>query len=192
VRISAWGFAALFLFSLLTGCGNKQNTVSSSAKAEQPEQVSMEQVLIESASDSGGLTEGELTVTELAVQEQDLPASVSSGAEASEVPAGSSAPPWLGREAPAGAFWGTGSARQNLEQFSRTMAEARAREDLAAKINKFIRREKAGDGEKTGDIRSVHLEGARAIEWWHAPDGTWWCLVELSGADAENALGTFF
>jgi hypothetical protein len=97
-------------------------------------------------------------------------------------------PPWMNDKVPSATFWGTGSAKQSSEGFSLTMAEARARADIAQQVYQFA--QKAGYKQVAqDDVLSMQLENSRVIRQWQAPDGTWWCLVEYSEVEAEKALG---
>jgi hypothetical protein len=99
-------------------------------------------------------------------------------------------PSWLPEMVPDGVMWGIGNAKQSNQNFSKTMAEARARLSIAQQVYQFAQQ----TGYKKvpqNDVISIQLENSRVIRQWQAPDGTWWCLVEYSEAEAEKALGQF-
>ena len=117
-------------------------------------------------------------------------------------------PSWLNDFPPEDALWGIGSARQSSPQMSMTTAEARARTSIARQLNAKVdamftdyNRDAGTVGSQTAlslqedvsrQITSIQLNGARPIQKWQAPDGTWWFLVEYKISDAKAALAPMF
>jgi hypothetical protein len=117
-------------------------------------------------------------------------------------------PPWLNDFPPEDVLWGIGSARQSSAQLSMNTAEARARTSLARQLNIKVEamftdymRDAGTVGSQTAlslqedvsrQITSMQLNGARPIQRWNAPDGTWWFLVEYKISDAMTALTPMF
>jgi hypothetical protein len=117
-------------------------------------------------------------------------------------------PPWLNDFPPEDALWGIGSARQSSAQMSMNTAEARARTSVARQLNTKVdamftdyMRDAGTVGSQTAlslqedvsrQITSMQLNGARPIQRWQAPDGTWWYLVEYKISDAKAALAPVF
>jgi hypothetical protein len=117
-------------------------------------------------------------------------------------------PPWLNDVPGEDVLWGIGSAKQSTIQLSRTAAEARARTSIARTLqvkveNMFTdyNRDAGTPGEQASltlveeigrQITSMQLNGARPIQQWQAPDGTWWFLVEMQKADAKASVDQMF
>jgi hypothetical protein len=117
-------------------------------------------------------------------------------------------PPWLNNFPPEDAIWGIGSAKQSSDNLSQTAAEARARTSVARQLNTKVTamftdytRDAGTLGSQTAlslqedvsrQITSMQLNGARPIQRWQAPDGTWWYLVEYKKSDAKTALAPIF
>jgi hypothetical protein len=117
-------------------------------------------------------------------------------------------PPWLNDFPPEDALWGIGSAKQSSPQLSMNTAEARARTSVARQLNTKVEamftdymRDAGTVGSQTAlslqedvsrQITSMQLNGARPIQRWQAPDGTWWYLVEYKISDAKAALSNVF
>jgi hypothetical protein len=120
----------------------------------------------------------------------------------------SNTPSWLNDFPPEDALWGIGSAKQSSEQMSMTTAEARARTSVARQLNAKVdamftdyMRDAGTVGSQTAlslqedvsrQITSMQLNGARPVQRWKAPDGTWWFLVEYKLSDARAALAPMF
>ena len=117
-------------------------------------------------------------------------------------------PPWFNDVPPEDVLWGDGSARQSSDQMSMTTAEARARTELARQLNAKVdamftdyNRDAGTVGSQTAlalqenvsrQITSMQLNGARPIQRWKAPDGTWWYRLEYKISDARAALAPIF
>jgi hypothetical protein len=117
-------------------------------------------------------------------------------------------PPWLNDFPPEDALWGIGSAKQSSAQLAMNTAEARARTSIARQLNTKVdamftdyMRDAGTTGSQTAlslqedvsrQITSMQLNGARPIQRWPAPDGTWWYLVEYKISDAKEALAPMF
>ena len=117
-------------------------------------------------------------------------------------------PPWLNEFPPEDVLWGIGSARQSSDQMSMTTAEARARISIARTLNAKVdamltdyMRDAGTVGSQTAlslqedvgrQITSMQLNGARPVQRWKAPDGTWWYRVEYKISDARAALAPMF
>jgi hypothetical protein len=117
-------------------------------------------------------------------------------------------PPWLNDFPPEDALWGIGSAKQSSSQLSMNTAEARARTSVARQLSTKVDAmftgymRVAGTGGRltalslqedvSRQITSMQLNGARPVQRWQAPDGTWWYLVEYKISDAKAALAPMF
>jgi hypothetical protein len=115
-------------------------------------------------------------------------------------------PEWLNNFPPEDAIWGIGSAKQSSDQMSMTTAEARARTSIARQLNTKVEamftdymRDAGTTGSQTAlslqedvsrQVTSLQLNGARPIQRWKSPEGTWWYLVEYKISDAKAALGS--
>ena len=133
-----------------------------------------------------------------------MAAACKSAPAASSVPANT--PPWLNDFPPEDALWGIGSAKQTSEQMSMTTAEARARVGIARQLDTKVQAMftdynlDAGNVGKQANasmqedvsrqITNMNVSGARPIQRWKAPDGTWWYLVEFKKSDAKNAVAS--
>jgi hypothetical protein len=89
---------------------------------------------------------------------------------------------------------------------SMTTAEARARVAIARQLNTKVQAMftdynlDAGNVSNQANaslqedvsrqITNLDVSGARPIERWEAPDGTWWFLVEYKKSDARNAIAS--
>jgi hypothetical protein len=134
--------------------------------------------------------------------------SQSGTASGGTVPAGitdPSMPPWINDQPPAGELWGIGyadSARMNLRM---TMADSRARQDLARQIETLARsmvadydREAGGIDQNTvlyfeqnvsRQLTEAKLTGAVTDQRWDTPDHkTLWVRVKLSKEDAAGNI----
>ncbi|MDR1637288.1 MAG: LPP20 family lipoprotein [Treponema sp.] len=112
-------------------------------------------------------------------------------------------PPWINDIAPEDALWGIGSAKQSSQQMSMTMAETRARADIARQlsttvegmITDYTRDANMGTANQASiglqesinrQLSQAKLTGARTDQRWSAPDGTLWTRVVYSKADAAK------
>ena len=118
-------------------------------------------------------------------------------------PANANTPEWLNDFPPEDVLWGIGSAKQSTENLSMTMADARARQEVARQLSvlaegmvKDYARDAGTVGNQTSlqlaesvarQLTSAQLSGATPIKRWKAPDGTWWYLVQMKKADAAKA-----
>jgi hypothetical protein len=112
-------------------------------------------------------------------------------------------PPWINEVAPEDALWGVGSAKQSSTQMSMTLAETRARADIARQlstvvegmITDYTRDANIGTANQATiglqesinrQLSQAQLTGARRDQLWSAPDGTFWARVVYSKADAAK------
>jgi hypothetical protein len=111
-------------------------------------------------------------------------------------------PEWLNEFPPEDVLWGIGSAKQSTENMSMTMAEARARQNLANQLSVEVQgmiTDYARDAGTINDQTSLALSeavarqvtqatltGATPITRWRSPGGTWWFRVQLKKADAAK------
>jgi hypothetical protein len=112
-------------------------------------------------------------------------------------------PPWINDVAPEDALWGIGSAKQSSTQMSMTMAETRARADIARQltsvvegmITDYTRDANMGTANQASiglqesinrQLSQAQLTGARVDQRWNAPDGTFWARVVYSKTDAAK------
>jgi hypothetical protein len=121
----------------------------------------------------------------------------------SQPPAGTgptTTPPWLNDVAPADALWGIGIAKQSSPSMSMTTAEARGRVAIARLLNTKVQAMFIDYNLDAGNVNNQvntsmqedvsrqitnrNVSGARVIQRWEAPDGTWWFLVEMKKSDA--------
>jgi hypothetical protein len=122
-----------------------------------------------------------------AAPSENAPTGVDAAAAAPEQEPPTTEPPWISDKAPSAMFWGVGSAKQSNTALSLTMAANRARVDIATQVYRFaLRAGYTNLSQQT--ILAMRLEPSRVIQQWQAPDGTWWCLVEYSETDAQQAL----
>jgi len=128
------------------------------------------------------------------------------GCASKPAPAPVTTPPWLNDMPPEDVIWGIGIARQASAQMSMTTAEARGRVAVARLLDTKIQAmfidytQNAGpEGGQAStslqqnvsrDVTNVNLSGARPVQRWQAPDGTWWYLVEYKKSDAKNAVAS--
>jgi hypothetical protein len=112
-------------------------------------------------------------------------------------------PEWLNEFPPEDVLWGIGSAKQSTENMSMTMAEARARQNIANQLSVEVQgmiTDYARDAGTIDDQTSLALSetvarqvtqttltGASPITRWRSPGGTWWFRVQLKKADAARA-----
>jgi hypothetical protein len=111
-------------------------------------------------------------------------------------------PEWLNDFPPEDALWGIGSAKQSTDNMSMTMAEARARQNIANQLSVEVQgmiTDYARDAGTINDqtslalaesvsrqVTDVKLSGAAPITRWKSPNGTWWFRVQLKKADAAK------
>jgi len=128
----------------------------------------------------------------------------SSSAPKSEGP--TQTPPWLNDFPPDDVFWGIGTAKQSSPTMSMTTAEARARTNIARQLQTRVQAmfvdynidagtvsaqaNASMQEDVSRQITNIDLSGARPIQRWEAPDGTWWYLVSYRKTDARNAVAS--
>jgi hypothetical protein len=112
-------------------------------------------------------------------------------------------PEWLNDFPPEDTLWGIGTAKQSSENMSMTMAESRARQNIAFQLRAEVQAmitDYARDAGTTNNQASLELAetvgrqltqttlvGVSPLQRWKAADGTWWYLVQLKKADAAQA-----
>jgi hypothetical protein len=131
-----------------------------------------------------------------------------SGSAAGTVPAGitdPSFPPWINDQPPAGELWGIGSANSAQIHMRMTMADSRARQDLARQLETLAQgmvtdysREAGGIAETTAlqfgetisrQVTNAKLTGAVTDLRWAPPDNkTLWVRVKMSKEDAAGNI----
>ena len=115
-------------------------------------------------------------------------------------------PEWLNDFPPEDVLWGIGVAKQTNQNMSMTTAEARARTAIARQLDTKVQAMftdynldagNAGAQVSTSlqedvsrQITNINVSGARPIQRWAAPDGTWWYLVEFNKSDARSAVAS--
>jgi hypothetical protein len=118
----------------------------------------------------------------------------------------STMPPWLNDVAPEDVIWGIGIAKQSSESMSMTTAEARGRVAIARLLNTKVQAMFTDYNLDAGNVNNqantslqedvsrqitnMNVSGARVIQRWKAPDGTWWYLVEMKKADAMGDIAS--
>jgi hypothetical protein len=114
-------------------------------------------------------------------------------------------PPWLSEMPPDGVLWGIGVAKQSNIAFSKTMAEARARQSIAFELNSCIQsaivdyNRDAGSGGNivsttyqesiTRIISSAQLIGSKVVNVFQSSDGTYYCRIQYSKEEAKRWMG---
>ncbi|MDR3303612.1 MAG: LPP20 family lipoprotein [Treponema sp.] len=117
-------------------------------------------------------------------------------------------PLWINDFPPEDALWGIGTAKQSTDNMSMTMAENRARVSISQQLSSMVQimiTDYTRDAGTAGSQASISLQesvsrsmseakltGARPIQKWKGPDGTWWYLVEYKKADALNQASNIF
>ncbi|MDR2258136.1 MAG: LPP20 family lipoprotein [Treponema sp.] len=112
-------------------------------------------------------------------------------------------PEWLNDFPPEDVLWGIGSAKQSTDNMSMTMAEARARQNIANQLNveaQGMITDYARDAGTINDqtslalaesvsrqVTNATLTGVTPITRWRAPNGAWWFRVQLKKSDAAKA-----
>jgi len=115
-------------------------------------------------------------------------------------------PPWLNDFPPDDVIWGIGTAKQSSMTMSMTTAEARARVAIARQLNTKVEAMFTDYNLDAGNVRNqansslqedvsrqvtnMDVTGAKPIQRWQAPDGTWWYLVEMKKSDAKNQMAS--
>jgi len=115
-------------------------------------------------------------------------------------------PEWLNDFPPEDALWGIGVAKQSSPSMSMTTAEARARTAIARQLDTKVQAMftdynlDAGNAgaqanaslqeDVSRQITNMNVSGAKPIQKWQAPDGTWWYLLELKKSDAKAAVAS--
>jgi hypothetical protein len=115
-------------------------------------------------------------------------------------------PPWLNDFPPEDVIWGIGIAKQSSESMSMTTAEARARVAIARQLNTKVQAMFTDYNLDAGNVSSqanaslqedvsrqvtnMDVSGARPVQKWKAPDGTWWYLVEMKKSDAKSKVAS--
>jgi hypothetical protein len=118
----------------------------------------------------------------------------------------SNSPDWVNDFPPEDVLWGIGTAKQSSPSMSMTTAEARARVAIARQLNTKVQAMftdynldagPVGNQVSTSlqedvsrQVTNMDVSRARPIKRWEGPDGTWWFLLELSKADAKNAVAS--
>jgi hypothetical protein len=111
-------------------------------------------------------------------------------------------PEWLNEFPPEDILWGIGSAKQSTDTMSMTMAEARARQNIAYQLSVEVQgmitdyaRDAGTINNQTSlalaesvnrQITDAKLTGAVPITRWRAPNGAWWFRVQLKKSDAAQ------
>jgi hypothetical protein len=112
-------------------------------------------------------------------------------------------PEWLNDFPPEDVLWGIGSAKQSTDNMSLTLAEARARQNIANQLSVEVQGMITDYARDAGTINNqtslalaetvsrqvtqATLTGVTPITRWRAPNGTWWFRVQLKKADAAQA-----
>lgn len=111
-------------------------------------------------------------------------------------------PEWINDFPPEDMLWGIGVAKQSSENMSMSMAESRARQNIAFQLRTEVEAmitDYARDAGTVNDQASLQLaetvgrqltqttlSGASPLKRWKAPDGTYWYLVQLKKSDAAR------
>jgi hypothetical protein len=126
---------------------------------------------------------------------------------ASAPTAGATATPaWLNDFPPEDVLWGIGIAKQSSPSMSMTTAEARARVAVARQLSTRVQAMFTDYNLDAGNVNNqansslqedvsrqitnMDVSGARPIQRWQGPDGTWWYLVEMKKSDAKNQVSS--
>jgi hypothetical protein len=125
------------------------------------------------------------------------------GCAGSQARLDSNMPEWLDKYPPEEVIWGIGSAKQSSDNLSMSMAESRARQNIAFQVSTQVQAmitDYARDAGATNNQASLNLaetvgrqltqaqlNGVNIVERWKAPDGAWWYLLEYKKADAARA-----
>jgi hypothetical protein len=112
-------------------------------------------------------------------------------------------PEWLNDFPPEDVLWGIGTAKQSTDNMSMTMAEARARQNIANQLSVEVQgmitdyaRDAGTINNQTSlalaetvgrQITEAKLTGVTPITRWRSPNGAWWYRVQLKKADAAQA-----
>ena len=113
-------------------------------------------------------------------------------------------PPWINDQPPEDMLWGIGVADNQQMNMRRTMADSRARQDIARQLSTLAQgmvtdyaREAGGISNAaviqlqesiSRQVAEANLRGAVPDQNWTAPDGrTLWMRVRISKADAAAA-----
>ena len=115
-------------------------------------------------------------------------------------------PPWLNDFPPEDVLWGIGIAKQSSPSMSMTTAEARGRVAIARQLDTKVQAMFTDYNLDAGNVNSqanaslqedvsrqitnMNVSGARPIQRWQAPDGTWWYLVEFKKSDAKASVAS--
>ena len=115
-------------------------------------------------------------------------------------------PEWLNDFPPEDVIWGIGIARQSSPSMSMTTAEARARVAIARQLNTKVQAMFTDYNLDAGNVNNqantslqedvsrsitnMDVSGARPIQRWQAPDGTWWYLLEMNKSDARGQIAS--
>jgi uncharacterized protein YcfL len=121
-------------------------------------------------------------------------------------PGPTTTPKWINDFPPEDVIWGIGTAKQSSPQLSMTAAEARARVAIARQMSTKVQAMFTDYNLDAGNVNNqantslqedvsrqitnMDVSGARPIERWEAPDGTWWFLVEYRKSDARNVMAS--
>jgi hypothetical protein len=112
------------------------------------------------------------------------------------------APSWMNEMPPDGVLWGVGIAKQSSLGFSKTMAEARARQSIAGQLESCVNSALTDHTEDTTTgvnmvstsmqegilrvISSAQLAGSKVINVFQASDGTYYCRIQYSKEEAKR------
>ncbi|MDR0315980.1 MAG: LPP20 family lipoprotein [Treponema sp.] len=121
-------------------------------------------------------------------------------------PGPTTTPEWLNTLPPDDVLWGIGVAKQSSTQMSLTTAEARARVAVARQMSTKVQAMFTDYNLDAGNVNNqanssmqedisrqitnMDISGARPIQRWEAPDGTWWLLVEYNKANARSDIAS--
>jgi hypothetical protein len=108
-------------------------------------------------------------------------------------------PPWFNDFPPEDVLWGIGTAKQSNDSMSMEFAEMRARQSISRQLSAAVSGMLTDHAEDIGvknvtqlqerigrQLNNNTLTGARPLQRWKAPDGTFWYLVEYRKADAAK------
>ncbi|MDR0313677.1 MAG: LPP20 family lipoprotein [Treponema sp.] len=116
-------------------------------------------------------------------------------------------PPWWNDVTPPeDVLWGDGMAKQSSPSMSMTTAEARARVAIARQLNTLVQAMFVDYNLDAGNVNNqantslqenvsrqitnMNVSGARTVQRWQAPDGTYYIRLELSKSDARNMVAS--
>ena len=112
-------------------------------------------------------------------------------------------PPWLNESPPEDVIWGIGVAKLSNNRNSAALAELRARSGLVNQLGSEVSYLYRDDdpvfdnlymyfmSQVSTDFSFELMHETRVVRGWTAPDGTYWCLVEMRKADALKYAGAY-